>query len=185
LAHDDGRSSRERCPRTISDEPDLVDGHHGDGVVDVAVPLAPEGAVRVVGVLTAPVGEVDVLVGVGTVVVLLVVVDVVVDEVLVTVVVGVIVVDVVVVTLGLDFFVALAELPKNVVGWPLPVTERPATSSGTVNTTTTIAKASRPVANTSRHRGRQGVCASPPRRSRAWDCATSGIAAVAVWSGSS
>lgn len=160
-----------------------MDGHHGDGVVDVVVPLAPEGAVLVDGVVTAPVGEVDVLVGGGVVVVLLVVV--VVEEVLVTVVVGVIVVDVVVVTLGLDFFVALVELPKNVVGSPLPVTERPATSSGTVNTTTTIAKARRPVANTSRHRGRQVVCASPPGRPRAWDCAASGTAAGAGSSGSS
>jgi hypothetical protein len=156
--------------------------HHGDGVVDVAVPLTPGVAVLVVGVVTAPVGEVDVVVGSGVVVVLLVVVVV---EVLVTVVVGVVVLDVVVVTLGLDFFVALAELPKNVVGSPLPVIERPASSSGTVNTTTTIEKAIRPVANTSRHLGRQVLCASPPSRPRACDCAASGTAAGAVSSGSS
>ena len=53
---------------------------------------------------------------------------VVVGAVLVAVVVGVVVVTVVV---ELVFF-TFAEPPKNVVGWPLPVIERPARSSGTV-----------------------------------------------------
>jgi hypothetical protein len=156
--------------------------HHGDGVVDVAVPLTPEAGVPVVGVVTAPVDEVDVLVGAGVVVVLLVAVE----EVVVTVVVGVVVVDVVGVTLGLDFRVAAAEPPKKVVGWPLPVIECPATRSGTVKTTTTIAKAIRPVANATRHCGRQVVSAGLPARSRTWDGAASGTASGAVsWSGSS
>lgn len=134
-----------------------------------------------VGVVTAPVDEVDVLVGFGVVVVLLVGVD----EVVVPVVVGVVAVDVVVVSLGLDFLVAAAEPPKKVVGWPLPVIERPATRSGTVKTTTTIAKAIRPVANANRHWGRQVVSAALPPRSRTWDCAASGTASGAVsWSGS-
>jgi hypothetical protein len=41
---------------------------------------------------------------------------------------------------------------KKVVGCPLPVIELPASRSGTVNTTTTIAKAARPVAPATRHR---------------------------------
>ena len=65
-----------------------------------------------VGVVAAPVDEVDVLVDSGVVVVVLVAVE----EVVVTVVVGVVVVDGVVVTLELDFFVAVPEPPKKVVG---------------------------------------------------------------------
>jgi hypothetical protein len=154
----------------------------GDGVVDVAVPLTPGAGAPVVGVVAAPVDEVDVLVGFGVVVVLLVAVE----EVVVTVVVGVVVDDVVVVTLGLDLRVVAAEPPKKVVGWPLPVIECPATRSGTVKTTTTIAKAISPVASANRHCGRQVVNAGLPARSRAWDCAASGAASGAVsWSGSS
>ena len=109
-----------------------------------------------------------------------------VEEVVVTVVVGVVVVDVVVVTLGLDFRVADAEPPKKVVGWPLPVIERPATRSGTVKTTTTIAKASKPVANANRHWGRQVVSAGLRACSWTWGCAAAGSASGAVsWSGSS
>lgn len=79
-----------------------------------------------------PVGVVALVVGVPPVVVgwvVVVLVVVVVGAVLVTVVVGVLVVTVVV---GLVFFFTAAEPPKNVVGWPLPVMERPASSSGTV-----------------------------------------------------
>jgi hypothetical protein len=39
---------------------------------------------------------------------------------------------VVTVVVGLVFFLSFEEAPKNVVGWPLPVTECPATRSGTV-----------------------------------------------------
>ena len=49
---------------------------------------------------------------------------------------------------------ALVEPPKNVVDSPVPVIERPATSSGTVNKPTTIANASSPVMSASRQRGR-------------------------------
>jgi hypothetical protein len=153
---------------------------HGDGAVAVAVPVTPEAGLPVVGVVAAPVDEVDVLVGSGVVVVLLVAVD----EVVVTVVVGVVVG--VVVTLGLDFFVEVPEPPKKVVGWPLPVIECPATRSGTVKMTTTIAKAVRPVAKANRQLGRHALTAGVTARSRAWDCAASGAASGDVsWSGSS
>jgi hypothetical protein len=94
---------------------------------------------REVGVVVGlTVGEVVlgvcVLVGAVVVVVVLVVgVAVVVDvagTVSVTVLGEVVVVTVVVV--GLVFFLSFDEAPKNVVGWPLPVTECPATRSGTV-----------------------------------------------------
>jgi hypothetical protein len=99
--------------------------HHGPGEVGVVVGLTA--------------GEVElgvcVLVVVGVVVaglVLVVGVAVVVDvagAVFVTVVGEVVVVTVVV---GLVFFLSFGEAPKNVVGWPLPVTECPASRSGTV-----------------------------------------------------
>lgn len=69
---------------------------------------------------------------VGVVVVLVVGVAVVVDVagvVVVTVVGGLVVVTVFV---GLVFVFLCVEAPKNVVGWPLPVTECPAMRSGTV-----------------------------------------------------
>lgn len=53
------------------------------------------------------------------------------------------------------FLLALGEPPKNVVARPLPVIERPVTSSGTVNRATTIANASKPVTSASRQRGRR------------------------------
>ena len=88
---------------------------------------------------------------VGVVVVVLVVgVAVVVDVaglVVVTVVGELVVVTVVV---GLVFVSLCVEAPKNVVGWPLPVTECPAMRSGTVKRATTIANASRPVRTASR-----------------------------------
>ncbi len=63
-----------------------------------------------------------------------VVVVVAVGAVLVIVVVGVVEVNVTVVVLVFPFspFFTFAETPKNVVGWPLPVMERPARRSGTV-----------------------------------------------------
>ena len=80
-------------------------------------------------------GDGVVLVACGLVVVVVVVlvvgVAVVVDVagvVVVTVVGGLVVVTVV----GLVFVFLCAEAPKNVVGWPLPVTECPARRSGTV-----------------------------------------------------
>jgi hypothetical protein len=95
-------------------------------VVCVVVGLTAEGAVVLV------VGVVVLCVLVGPVVLVVdgvVVVVVLVGAVLVAVVVGVVVVTVVV---GLVFFFTFAEPPKNVVGWPLPVMERPARRSGTV-----------------------------------------------------
>jgi len=98
------------------------------GAVCVVVGLSAGGVVLVVGpmVLGVPVGVVVSVVDVAVVVVVVVVV--VVAAVLVAVVVGV----VVVVVVGLVFFFTFAEPPKNVVGWPLPVIERPARRSGTV-----------------------------------------------------
>jgi hypothetical protein len=101
---------------------------------DLASGAACQGAgeVVVVGVT----GDGVVLVACGLVVVVVVVlvvgVAVVVDVagvVVVTVVGGLVVVTVVV---GLVFVFLCAEAPKNVVGWPLPVTECPARRSGTV-----------------------------------------------------
>jgi hypothetical protein len=100
--------------------------------------------VLVVGVvvLCAPAGEAELVVELAELVVEVVVVVVVLvvlaGAVLVTVVVGVLLVTVVVwvpvvtVDVGLAFFFTVAEPPKNVVGWPLSVIERPATRSGTV-----------------------------------------------------
>jgi hypothetical protein len=88
----------------------VVVGVTGDGVVLVAC-----GFVGVV-VLVLVVG-VAVVVDIAGVVVVTVVGDVVV------VVTGVV---------GLVFVFLFADAPKNVVGWPLPVTECPATRSGTV-----------------------------------------------------
>jgi hypothetical protein len=108
-------------------------------VVCVVVGLTAGGVVLVVGlmVLGVPVGVVVLVVEVAAVVVVFVVaavvgvvVVVVVGAVLVAVVFGVAVVTVVVV--GLVFCFTFAEPPKNVVGWPLPVIERPARRSGTV-----------------------------------------------------
>ena len=88
---------------------------------------------------------------VGVVVVVLVVgVVVVVDVVGVVVVTVVGEVVVVTVVVGLVFVSLCVEAPKNVVGWPLPVTECPAMRSGTVKSATTIANASRPVRTASR-----------------------------------
>jgi hypothetical protein len=84
-------------------------------VVSVAVVLTAGVVVPVAGVVLW------VLAGVVVVVVL--------GGVLVIVVVGVIVVTV---RVGPVFFFTVAEPPKKVVGWPLPVIERPARSSGTV-----------------------------------------------------
>jgi hypothetical protein len=106
----------------------------GAGVVGVVVGLTAGCVVLVVGpmVLGVPVGVVVLVVDVAAVVVVVfVVVVVVVAAVLVAVVVGVVVV-VAVVVVGLVFFFTFAEPPKNVVGWPLPVIERPARRSGTV-----------------------------------------------------
>ena len=98
-------------------------------MVCVVVVLTAGGVVLVVGpmVLGVPVGVVVLVVDVAAVVVVVVVV---VAAVLVAVVVEVAVVTVVVV--GLAFCFPFAEPPKNVVGWPLPVIERPARRSGTV-----------------------------------------------------
>jgi hypothetical protein len=134
-------------------------------VVEAVVLLAPSGAVLVVDVVELPVDELDVLFGAVVVVVLVVVV---VDAVLVTVVVGV-VVDTAVVVLAFLF----AEPPKNVDDWPLPVIERPDSSSGTVMRTTTIAKASRPVPIASSHRGCQLVGVAGVDSSRVWGGAVS------------
>jgi hypothetical protein len=99
-------------------------------VVCVVVVATAGGVVLFVGVvvLCVLVGIVVLVVDVAGVVVVVVVV-VVVGAVLVAVVVGVVVVTVVV---GLVFFFTFAEPPKNVVGWSLPVMERPARRSGTV-----------------------------------------------------
>ena len=102
-------------------------GVTGDGVVLVAC-----GLVGVVGLVL--------VVGVAVVVDVagVVVVTVFGEPVVVTVVVG---------PVFVSFFV---EAPKNVVGWPLPVTECPAMRSGTVKSATTIANASRPVRTAAR-----------------------------------
>ncbi len=97
-------------------------GVTGDGVVLVACEL--------VGV-------------VGLVLVVAVAVAVDVAGVVVVTVVGELVV--VTVVVGLVFVSLCVEAPKNVVGWPLPVTECPAMRSGTVKSATTIANASSPV----------------------------------------
>jgi hypothetical protein len=99
-----------------------VVGVTGDGVVLVACEL--------VGV-------------VGLVLVVAVAVAVDVAGVVVVTVVGELVV--VTVVVGLVFVSLCVEAPKNVVGWPLPVTECPAMRSGTVKSATTIANASSPV----------------------------------------
>lgn len=99
---------------------------HGAGEVGVVVGLIAVDVVVVVCVLVR--GAVVVLVvGVAPVVVVLAV-DVG-GVVFVTVVAGV---GVVAVVVGLVFLLTFGEAPKNVVGWPLPVTERPARRSGTV-----------------------------------------------------
>ena len=95
--------------------------------------MARQGAGVVVGVA----GDCVVLVAcwlVGVVAVVLVVGVAVVVEVAGAVVVTVVgeLVVVVTVVVGLVFVFLCAEAPKNVVGWPLPVTECPATRSGTV-----------------------------------------------------
>ena len=66
---------------------------------------------------------------------------------------------VVTVVVGLVFVSLCVEAPKNVVGCPLPVTECPAMRSGTVNSATTIANASRPVRTAARQRGRHASAA--------------------------
>jgi hypothetical protein len=91
----------------------LCQAYHGTGVVL---------ALGVV-VVCVPVGVVVVVVGVAVVVVVVVGV--------VVVVVGVVVV-VVTVDVAVALFLTFVEAPKNVVGWPLPVMERPASRSGTV-----------------------------------------------------
>jgi hypothetical protein len=96
---------------------------HGPGEVGVVVELTVGDVVLGVCVLVGAVVVVVVLVvGVAVVVDLA-------GTVSVTVVGEVVVVTVVV---GLVFFLSFAEAPKNVVGWPLPVTECPASRSGTV-----------------------------------------------------
>lgn len=99
-------------------------------MVGVTVLLTVAGAVPVGGTVVV-VSEVvvGVVLGVVEVAVLVVVfVVVVVAAVLVTV------VEVVgfTIVVGPRFFVAVDEPPKKVVGWPLPVIERPARRSGTV-----------------------------------------------------
>jgi len=85
--------------------------------------------------LCAP-GEAELVVEVAALVVVVVVV--LAGAVLVTVVVGVLLLTVVVelllvtVDVRIDFLFAVAEPPKNVVGWPLLVIDRPARRSGTV-----------------------------------------------------
>jgi hypothetical protein len=92
-------------------------------VVAVVVVCVPAG----VGGLVPEVVDVDVLVLVVLVDAVLVAVEV--GEVLVTVVVGALVVTVVV---EVDFLFTVEVAPKNVVGCPLPVIDRPARRSGTV-----------------------------------------------------
>src|SRR5450755_3902761 len=121
-----GRAKHERD----TDQPSMLRGCggacQGAGVVGVVVGLTAGGLVLVVGVVVLCVLVVVLCLLVGVVVVVVVVV---VGAVLVAVVVGVVVVTVVV---GLVFFFTFAETPKNVVGWPLPVMERPARRSGSV-----------------------------------------------------
>ena len=122
-----------------TDQPSMLRGCggacQGAGVVGVVVGLTAGGLVLVVGVVVLCVLVVVLCLLVGVVVLVVdvarvvVVVVVVVGAVLVAVVVGVVVVTVVV---GLVFFFTFAETPKNVVGWPLPVMERPARRSGSV-----------------------------------------------------
>jgi hypothetical protein len=100
-------------------------------------PFHGTGVLLVVGVvaLCVPAGEAEPVVEVAARVVVVVVLA---GAVLVTVVAGVLWVTVVVgllvvtVDVGLAFLFAVAEPPKNVVGWPLSVIERPARRSGTV-----------------------------------------------------
>lgn len=99
---------------------------HGAGEVGVVAGLPAGGVVLVVCVLVGVV-VVGVVVVVSALVVILVV-DVA-GAVLVTVVAELVVVTVVV---GVVFVVTVAGPPKNVDGWPLPVTECPARRSGTV-----------------------------------------------------
>ena len=106
------------------------------------------------GVVLVACGLVGVVVGV-LVVGVVVVVDV--AGVAVVTVVGELVV--VTVVVGLVFVSLCVEAPKNVVGWPLPVTECPAMRSGTVNSATTIANASRPVRTAARQLGRHALAA--------------------------
>ena len=114
-----------------TDQPSMLRGCggacQGAGVVGVVVGLTAGGLVLVVGVVVLCVLVVVLCLLVGVVVLVVDVARVVV--VLVAVVVGVVVVTVVV---GLVFFFTFAETPKNVVGWPLPVMERPARRSGSV-----------------------------------------------------
>lgn len=102
--------------------------------------LAAAGAVLVVGVVVEAllevaalvVGVVDVVLLVAVLLVAVLLVVVVLDAVLVTVVVRVVVVCAGDVVVELAFLFELAEPPKNVDGWPLPVIECPAMRSGTV-----------------------------------------------------
>jgi hypothetical protein len=96
-------------------------------VVGVVLELTTAGAVPVFGAVVEVVLRV-VLVAVEVAVLVVVLVVVVAGAVLVTVL-EVVGVDIVV---GLFFFFAPDEPPKKVVGWPLPVIERPAMRSGTV-----------------------------------------------------
>ncbi len=128
---------------------------------------APLVVVLVAGVVLEPgvvlvVGVEDVCLSVCVVALLVAVDTVVVDW--AVIVLGVALVDVaaemivtVVTVAGVVFFAMLGELPKNVVGPPLPVIECPARRSGTVNAPTTMVKASSPVARASRQRGRLRV----------------------------
>src|ERR1035437_1372901 len=114
IAHPDAARSREmtvsRSAIRSTQRAGCSGACYGTGVVIVVG----------VGVFCVPDGVVVLVVGVAGVVVLVVVV---VGAVLLTVVVGGVVVTV---DVGLDFFIPFAEPPKNVVGWPFPVMERPA-----------------------------------------------------------
>ena len=123
----------DRRPRSVSPRARLGGSCQGAGEV-VVVGVTGDGVVLVACGLVGVVGLVLVVaVAVAVDVAGVVVVTVVGELVVVTVVVGLV-------------FVSLCvEAPKNVVGWPLPVTECPAMRSGTVKSATTIANASRPV----------------------------------------
>src|SRR5450755_4274228 len=114
-----GRAKHERD----TDQPSMLRGCggacQGAGVVGVVVGLTAGGLVLVVGVVVLCVLVVVLCLLVGVVV-------------LVVDVARVVVVVVVTVVVGLVFFFTFAETPKNVVGWPLPVMERPARRSGSV-----------------------------------------------------
>src|SRR5450755_2721277 len=130
-----GRAKHERD----TDQPSMLRGCggacQGAGVVGVVVGLTAGGLVLVVGVVVLCVLVVVLCLLVGVVVLVVdvarvvVVVVVVVGAVLVAVVVGAVLLAVAV---GLVFFFTSAETPKNVVGWPLPVMQRPARRSGSV-----------------------------------------------------